>query len=472
MKTVTPSWVAAAFSALGTPPRLIAPPWMLLTLFSAAATIAICYPAWPGYMSYDSLFAYEQGLFGIQTSLWPPVHAYMFRISHAVGADTWGVFLVQTFILLFGSGLFLHVIAASRRTAWILCAGFLVAQAYFPTLWGTLFAHWRDVPTVSFAALGLGLWAAAAQRRSGWLLATAVVSFCLSLSLRYNGFPLIIFVLAMMLWRPFLGVHRDAESAIRRRLAVGMVVGVLVAWASTQWRLPDLARLPKPHSWAGTQVFDVVGISACADHNYLPPKLTAGRAITPAQIRKAYDPRHMNITLAPKPGVPEFVRAPARAAVRETWRRLMVEETGCYLAHRTLVFQEQMGLMREGVFYPIHSGIDANPFGLELRHPALARAVTTYIARNADDLWRRPFLLYVAAAMLTLALLWARRPEALIAVAMLLGSASYLFVLFIAAPAADARYIFPPNIFCLLISLMAVGALVDQRVKGLSRDDG
>lgn len=471
MKIAIPSWATPTFRALEAPPRLNAPPWLLLAIFAAVGTVAICSPAWPGYMSYDSLFAYEQGLFGIQTSLWPPVHAYMFRISHALGADTWGVFLVQTFVLLFGASIFLHVTAASRRAAWILCAGFLAALAYFPTLWGTLFAHWRDVPTASFAVLGLGLWAAAAQRRSAPLLAGAIAAFCLSLSLRYNGFPLITFVLAMMLWRPFLGVQPDAERAIRWRLVVGMVVGVLVAWASTQWRLPDLARLPKPHSWAGTQVFDVVGVSACADHNYLPPKLTAGQTITPVQIRKAYDPRHMNITLAPKPGVPEFVRAPAREEVRQTWRRLMIEETGCYLAHRTLVFQEQMGMMREGVFYPVHSGIDANAFGLELRHPALAQAVATYIARNADDLWRRPFVLYAAAAMLTVALLWTRRSEALVALAMLFGSVSYLFVLFIAAPAADARYIFPPNIFCLLIILMAVSALADQRFKEPSRTD-
>jgi hypothetical protein len=466
------SQLAATFKALGAPPRLNAPPWLLVALFAAASTVVVCYPAWPGYMSYDSLFAYEQGLFGIQTSLWPPIHAYMFRVSHALGADTWGVFLLQTFTLFFGAGLLLHVTAPSRRMAWILCAGFLVAQAYFPTLWGTLFAHWRDVPTTSFAVLGLGLWAAAAQRRSGWLLAAAVVSFCLSLSLRYNGFPLIIFVLAMMLWRPFFGARPDAEAAIRRRLIMGMTLGVLVAWASTQWRLPDLVKLPKPHSWAGTQVFDVIGVSACADHNYLPPELTVGRPITPAQIRKAYDPRHMNLSLAPKPGVTKFVREPARKAMREIWRELMIKEPGCYLAHRTLVFQEQMGMMREGVFYASHGGIDPNPFGLELRRPALAQAVSAYIVRNADDLWRRPFLLHVAAAMLTVALLWARRSEALLALAMLFGSASYLFVLFIAAPAADARYIFPPNIFCLLISLMAVGALVDQRAKGLSRDDG
>ena len=53
------------------------PPWLALTALSAILTGLACYPSWPGYMSYDSLLAYEQALFGVRTALWPPLHTFM-----------------------------------------------------------------------------------------------------------------------------------------------------------------------------------------------------------------------------------------------------------------------------------------------------------------------------------------------------------------------------------------------------------
>ena len=36
------------------------PPWVALAFAAAVVTAIACYPTWPGYMSYDSLLAYEQ----------------------------------------------------------------------------------------------------------------------------------------------------------------------------------------------------------------------------------------------------------------------------------------------------------------------------------------------------------------------------------------------------------------------------
>lgn len=81
------------------------PPWLAITLFSALATALLCWPSWPGCMSYDSLLAYQQARYGVQTALWPPLHTYLFVLSRAIGADTWGLLLAQTFLLLFGATL-------------------------------------------------------------------------------------------------------------------------------------------------------------------------------------------------------------------------------------------------------------------------------------------------------------------------------------------------------------------------------
>ena len=93
------------------PPRSASPagrtPWIAAAIFSAVLALGFAWPSWPGFMSYDSLFAYEQARYGVSTSLWPPLHTYMFVVSRAVGAGTWGVLLVQTFALLFGAALVL-----------------------------------------------------------------------------------------------------------------------------------------------------------------------------------------------------------------------------------------------------------------------------------------------------------------------------------------------------------------------------
>ena len=94
--------------------RLAEPGWLASLLFAAVATALVCYPVWPGLMSYDSVFAYEQAHYGVQTMLWPPLHTYMFQLSEALGARTWGVFVFQTFVLFASAGVILHLLIAGR----------------------------------------------------------------------------------------------------------------------------------------------------------------------------------------------------------------------------------------------------------------------------------------------------------------------------------------------------------------------
>ncbi|MBL8553557.1 MAG: hypothetical protein JNL41_04705 [Phenylobacterium sp.] len=435
-------------------------PWLAAAVFSALAAVAFAWPSWPGYMSYDSLFAYEQARYGVGTSLWPPLHTYMFIASRAVGADTWGVLIAQSFALLFGAALVLHSLIARRALAWTLWALFVGGLVFFPTLLGSMMAHWRDVPTGSFSVLGFGLWLQAARLRSWPLLILAVVSFGVSVGLRYNAFVLAAPALLLMVWRPFLAA---ATPMAARAATLALVIASLgLAWASTQWRLPDLVRLPDARNIAGTQLFDVIGISACSGVNYLPRGVTAGQPITVAQIRRAYDPRHLLSTLAVYPGQPRLIETDAGGQVGETWARLLTAEPGCYVAHRSAVFAEQMGMLKSEVFYPVHGGIDANAFGLALSHPDLAAKVRGYVTRTAPEFPRRPFWLYLGAIVLGLAAAARARAHALLLLSILAGVLAYPALLFIAGPAADARYIFPSNATALLLCIVSLGLLAGR----------
>ena len=55
------------------------------------------------------------------------------------------------------------------------------------------------------------------------------------------------------------------------------------------------------------------------------------------------------------------------------------------------------------------------------------------------------------------------RQAALLILALLAGVYAYPALLFVAAPAADARYIFPSNVLSLLIATLALGLSLTRR---------
>lgn len=139
------------------------PRWLASLAFAALATLVVCYPSWPGFMSYDSLFAYRQARAGVETMLWPPLHSYMFWVSHRVGLGTGGVLAFQTFTLFASAAVILQLLVRNRIAALLMCGLFAASIVMFPPLLGSMLVHWRDVPTASFALLGVAIWLLAAR---------------------------------------------------------------------------------------------------------------------------------------------------------------------------------------------------------------------------------------------------------------------------------------------------------------------
>lgn len=436
------------------------PRWAIILVLSTLATAAVCFPAWPGFMSFDSIFAYRESLEGVQTMLWPPFHSYMFWVGERLGVGTGGVLVFQVFTLFASAGLILHLLVRGRIVALALYALFGALIVVFPTLLGSMLAHWRDVPTASFTLLGVAIWLLAARYNAPVLLAPAAAAFGCAVALRYNAVVLVAFVAAMMAWSPLLG----RASRFARPFAIFCLVAALAtAWASTQWRLPDLKRMAPPSSFAGTQAFDLAGVSACADRNYLTRGMAGGATLSPYHIRRHYDPRHLNLTFEPKPGVPPIADSDRGGKVASAWRAAIIAEPACYLSHRMTVFMEQMGMSADGVFYPVHGVIDPNPYGLKLAHASQADLVSTYVRGAAGDLWRRPAWLYLAATLLVAAAILRDRRTAPLLLALIGGAFAYASVLFLVSPAADARYIFPSNVICALLLAASLGIIVQGR---------
>jgi hypothetical protein len=431
-------------------PSFFAPRWLLCALLAALVTLLICGPVWPGFMSFDSMFAYKQSISGVETAVWPPMHDYFFFISRVLGLGVGGVFVFQTFALFFSAGLILSMVIGRPWRFLAGFAAFVISFYYFPTMLGTTIVLWKDVLVASVGLLGVALWMIAV-RSSSWLaLLAAVLSVSVAISLRHNGLPLFFPFLILLIFHP-LGSAPSKRSRVIATVAV--MIGLLGAVATDMWRLPDFQRLPSAvNAFSIVEMWDLIGVSACENKNLLPPAFSVDGELSGRELRILYDPRHLNLTLEPPPGVKRLTLpvGDTSAEISAAWKGALRHHLPCYLSHRAAVFREQMGLSRRGIFYPTHGGIDPNSYGLRLAYPLAAASTTRYIGVTADLWWHRPVILYLLAGLVViLAFLASLRTRGLLLM-LSLGTAGYLASNFCLMPAADARYIFPSSVFCAL----------------------
>jgi hypothetical protein len=452
--------------------ELRAPRWLVCAGLAAVPTAVLCAIVWPGLMSFDSLLAWQQAGGGITTGHWPPMHAYAMALAQWLHVGLGGLLVFQVFGLFFGAFLVLDATEPRAGRAVLAIAIFLLGFALVPPLTGTLIVHWRDALTATFACLGLAAWVAGSARDRLWPSLVALLLFALIAALRLNGLALAAPLMIGVVVKPSL--RGPASRPRRAALAAAGAVALAAAIASLHWRLPDFKVLENHGSATATQEFDLVGISACAGAPYLPAAASGGRALTAADLAAVYDPREFLNTIAPSPGkpriywidadptTPEFADAgaprDAAAQVAAGWRRAILAEPVCYLTHRLRVFSELIGLIPRGIYYPTNAGIDENPYGLRLAHPAAAARLSETIETESRFLGRPAWLYLIGAALLVAAL---RRDLRL---GWLLGPLAaavtlYLASLFIGAPGAGARYAFPANALCLLGLTLAGAAL-------------
>lgn len=426
---------------------------LLFVCLALLSAVIVCFPSWPGYMSFDTLFAFRESIDGIITSVWPPLHAYLFFLSRKVGLGPGGLFFVQVF------GLFLFaflIISMASKETWQAIGGaalFIGVLIYVPVLIGVAIVSWKDVTTTSFVLLGIATWLLAIKFQAMGFLVVSIVAFSGALGLRYNSLPLVVGIFICMVASPFLGKSKRSD---RLYALIAVLLGITTAYASTVWRLPDFARLPGGSGFAGVQEFDLIGIEACSRRKYLPLAMSKGVPISPEQVAELYDPRHVQLSFRIVPGIPQLIETDGDGAVAEKWAEALRAEPRCYLSHRIEVFRWLMGLNESGVFYPTHGGIDPNPYGITLANPRSSQWITSYVINNANGPFRRPYILYILGSVAFFYTFYNRTLPRPVLIGIFAGLLAYPSALFIAAPAADARYIFPSNVLCVLFIVIAV----------------
>lgn len=430
--------------------------WLASVALALVVSIVLCWPTWPGFMSFDSLFALQESTTGITSGIWPPMQAYLFYLSRTAGLGVVGYFFGQTFLLFLSCfviiGLYSTRVSHYLAYCLVFCALFLL----FPTMWGTVGVIWKDVTTASFACAGVACWLLAVRSRSFLLVALAGLAFFFSLALRFNAVPLVFFLMIGLAIFPFGKRSRKLDRAISAAIVVSFTV---LAALSAIYRLPDLAPLPADKGFSGIQLFDLVGISVCSGQVYAPIGDANGNAITLDQLTQMYEPRHANLTLQPREGIPGELLVDGPQGISARWMSTVPQQLGCYFDHRMKVFAYLMGFNDGPTFYPTHGGIDENRFGVSLTRPVAAQVWVGEIVAGADQAFRRIFWLYGVATILFAAWGVRNRFNNLAIVGLWLGAILYPAALFFVSPAGDARYTFPSSVFCCLLIVLCADGL-------------
>jgi hypothetical protein len=442
-------------------------------LLAAAAGLTICLIAWPGFMSFDSLYAYRQSIEGVETAMWPPMHDYLFFIFRQFPGSPGNFLFFQCFALFFSSNLIIRHFSPSPAVSIPLMGLFFGVFFLFPAMAGTLIALWKDTAVATFAIMAVALWLACARRFSWLKLVLIFLSLTVAVALRYNAITLIVPLLLLIMIQP--GVN---ATKIRHRAGVGagIICMMLLAYSSTLWRLPDFRRLPPVDGLVTLiQLWDIAGMSVCANENLLPPEAGSKDGPWTAEaLSKVYDPRHVNLSFE-KPEWSEriiFSYTPEeRQAVNRRWQELLKGHTGCYLQTRFNVFREQMGLGTDTVFYPTHGGIDENPYGFKPRYPERAHALVQMILEGSKHPLRRAYVLLTISILVLLPLIWLDRRRAAFPVMLAAGSILSAGLLAFAAPAADARYTFPSGVFSALVIMIALARFSTRLRRGKSSQE-
>jgi hypothetical protein len=428
----------------------------LILCAAALASAILAGLVWPGLMSFDSLLAFSESARGITNANWPPMHAYLISLAWRLPFAPGNIIFLQTFLLC-AAGVFLAFRIFRTTLQAVAASGvYLVLLAVSPSISGSLAVHWRDPLTAAFFCLAVAFWVGPPGRPPwpGLLLGALAASVCLAL--RYNAFPILVPITLLMVFRIWrYGPYGGAGLAA----LLVLLAPYPLAMASVTWRLPDFQRMPPVSSLSKNRIFDIVGVGVCSGRSVLPAAAESEALVPVADLRKVYTPTHVNIVVSGLKARGYSPKTLSDMTLRAAWFDAVSHDPVCFLSHRRLVLMAQIGAVQGNPFYIIHSEIDPNDFGFRLARPEKATAYVAVVSRMAQAYWNRPVVLLLLSIVLMAMTFRAAPEKRLLKLALALGATGFTGLLFLVAPAADARYIVPALVATALLVAISTADL-------------
>jgi hypothetical protein len=448
---------------------------LYLALCCAIFTMAVY---WPGYMSPDSVAQFEQARYGVTDSVYPPLMAYIWRVTDRVVPGPGGMLILNN-IVFWGA---LAGIARLVTPFVIPQIVFVLLAGFWPATFCTLGTIWKDVGMQVFL-LGAVAFGLAIQRfkRHGILFAALTFVFLIVASgYRHNALvaalPLACLAIADLypaLKDRYPKLDLQARPRRIRPLLIAASFSAAVAVVIIPVDFVYSYGIQPGRLQTGGMLFDLAGISVYENHNYLPVYSTAHDDVTLDDLKHMYSPLHVNSLIDPQArtflGVPQPISKKNLSGPRtdqdaaetmQRWFHAVFEHPDGYLHHRMGMAARLFVLPPLTPWYPYIDGIDANPFGLVFRRSKLNRWVMSEIQYAAfSSHFFAAWIYYIVLLLsLVLSLLWKFRYGRLVQI-LVISSYLYLLSILTFGMSGDFRY----NIWAITSSYLCIFLLLFGR---------
>lgn len=373
---------------------------IFLTIITCLVGILLtvyCY--YPGYMSSDSIFQLMQGRSGNFDDWHPPLMSLMWGVTDRVIPGPAGMLIFHNLLFWCGLSLLIVELFGHMPISWFL----ILVIGFWPPVFALLGTIWKDVGLGVSLVFTSAMYFRAQQRAqhnqsssNAYNVAGSITCFY-ALSVRHNA---VAPVLPLLLWACW--IFLEANSCLLRRktkivfsLLLCTIMYIIMQSAIGRIDL-SLTNHNQKHPGQIILIHDLVGISIDLNQDLLPDYFSdGGSLLTPAELKKIYSP----ITVDPLFFGDSNIRrlrfhnsANQFDLLTRRWEQTIPQHLHLYLEHRWTMFKAISGIGMKEVWYPFHTGIDPNPWGLKVRGGVLNRGVMVCLNMLKNSIFFRVWL--------------------------------------------------------------------------------
>ncbi len=426
------------------------------TILGIGWIVAMLY-AYPGYMSFDSVWQLAESRTGVYGNWHPPVMAQLWRIVELFVTGPFGMLAIQLTCFLAGVYLLLKRVMRDRNAA--ICA---IALLLFPPVLNTMSVIWKDAQMAAWLLLGIPL--LLDERRK--VRIAGLACFVLGTGMRHN---------ALAMTGPLVFFLFEWKAGMRwwKRYAIAFVAWLCVTLSA---QLITKALTQKDyHLWTDSMaLLDMTGTLRYAP-DISDAELRAdldGLQIVPRDhlqdaARATPDPT-TNIIYQIWNATNSFFKTPRtdaeRAAVGRAWKKIVLGHPAAYLTYRMQFFRELLQLTDGPIGSPVYFWFndvqDLFASADKIDHDASISGFQkeAHIAMDwlGGTLLFTPYV-YFFLSIVLLAFCWGHRIAFTLFVSALCGELGLYF----AAPTTDQRYSF----WLILGTLLGLVVIVAERAR-------
>lgn len=425
---------------------------LLLFITPLLISLGIAVLFYPGFMSYDTLYALRGARNGVTDSIWPPMVSYIWRTVDLVSLNPSAMHFSQVFLLLGSIFFVVFTFAKEIRHARV----FIFIYLSIPVVLGSVAVIWKDVLMAAFFMAGFALIISIRHVKSwqGHVFISLLATFVIFLGVcsRHNAITGAVPLLFYLAWVVCLRVLKSPLRLWLGVMLLGSVLSSTLYLTKTilldNYSLPSLEKLDNKTDIfiKSVRVLDVAGASLCVGSNLfadLAPNLSLD------EIRSGYDPRHINLSrdLMEKVGVD--------SRIDKIWLNVAVHHPICFFSYKFQMTKHLVGANNEAQFIITAPYIIDNEYGYTLPESQLRNRVVSYIVHASQLPFLKPWFLYLISIA---AFVYMVRVRALAAeyLAIYLSGVFYFGGLVAFGNAADGRLTFYTTSALLVFTFISI----------------